>query len=514
MELLPHVKGRWARRRETLRLEPWQAFLTCCIFGWLRRADGLRRFRRVFLLIPRKSGKSFMAAGWGLYMFVADDEHGAEVYSGATTEKQAWMVFGAAHAMAKRTPALTQHYGIEVFASNLHVDADGSKFEPIIGKPGDGPSSHCSIHDEYHEHDTDAQVDSMWTGMGARDQPLLVIITTAGDNLAGPCYQAQLDAQAVLEGTVEDNELFACMWGIDPEDDWTSEAALRKANPNYDVSVSGDFLRSQQRQAINTARKQGTFRTKHLNEWVSSRVAYFNTQRWIASAVPSLSLADFRGQPCIAGLDLASKVDIAAKVLLFELERCKNEAAERLRADGYRYVMFGRWYLPEETVLQPDNRHYQGWHRDGWLTVTDGQLIDFTEIKADLLDDVGTFQVENVAYDPHQATQLVNELQAEGVPVIEYRPLVLNFSEPMKTLDGLIRSQAMAHSGDPVMTWMISNVTGKHDAKDNVYPRKEREENKIDGSVALMSALGVMMADRAAAPPSLSQPGAIEAYFG
>ena len=194
------------------------------------------------------------------------------------------------------------------------------------------------------------------------------------------------------------------------------------------------------------------------------------------------------------GLDLASKIDIAAKVLLFDLGQCHNDAAERLRSEGFSHAMFGRWWLPEETVDLGENESYRGWANEGWIEVTEGQLIDFTEIKASILDDVRRFQVENIAYDPHQATQLVNELMAEGVPVIEFRPTVLNFSEPMKQLDGLIRARAMAHNGDPVMTWMISNVTGRHDAKDNVYPRKEREENKIDGPVALMSALGVMMA--------------------
>lgn len=499
LERLPHTKGKWARNGETLRLEPWQQFLTCALFGWVRKADGYRRFRKAVLLIPRKNGKSLLAAGWGLYMFAADKEYGAEVYSGATTEKQAWEVFRPARLMASRTPGLCNALGIEVNASNLHINSNGSRFEPLIGKPGDGASPSCAIHDEYHEHDTDAQVDAMETGMAAREQPLQIIITTAGDNLSGPCYQAQLDAQKVLEGTLENDELFACIWTIDPDDDWSTEGALRKANPNYDVSVSGDFLRARQREALATARKQGVFKTKHLNVWVGSRSGYFEVDRWRRCVVPDLRLEDLAGQPCRIGLDLASKVDIAALELVFDLERCDDtEAVKALRDRGVKYVRFGRYWLPEATVEAPQNEHYRGWVNEGWISQTDGDIIDFEEIKTEIVDLTGRFQVEEVAYDPHQATMLVTSLQEQGVPVIEVRPTVLNFSEPMKQLDALIRAGQIAHDGDPVMAWMISNVTAKQDAKDNVYPRKERDEQKIDGVVANLMALARWMKDEAA----------------
>lgn len=495
LELLPHTKGRWGSRAEKIRLEPWQSFLTCCVFGWVRKVSGLRRFRKVFLLIPRKNGKSLLAAGWGLWMFAMDGEYGAEVYSGATTEKQAWEVFRPARLMAQRTAALQSAKGITVNASNLHRLVDGSRFEPLIGNPGDGASPSCSIHDEYHEHDTDAQVETMQTGMGAREQPLQIIVTTAGDNLSGPCYQMQIDVQKVLDGALQDDELFGCIWTVDTGDDWTGDEALRKANPNYDVSVGGDFLRAQQRQAINSARKQGGFRTKHLNEWVSARAPYFNVQRWIESARPWLKIEDFAGQPCRIGMDLASKVDIAAMEILFDLDACEQiDVVRRLLGEGFRHARFGRYFLPEAAIEAGENDAYRGWHIDGWIAQTDGEIIDFDEIKATILDLCATLRVEEVAYDPHQATMLVTELMKEGVAVMEFRPTILNFSEPMKTLDGMIRSRQIAHDGDPVMTWMVSNVVAREDAKDNVYPRKDRPENKIDGVVAMIMAKGRMMA--------------------
>jgi phage terminase large subunit-like protein len=521
IELMPHTKGKWARSAEKITLEPWQCFKTIAIFGWVRKADGLRRYRKVLILEPRKNAKSTWAAGVGLYMFCADGEYGSEVYSGATTEKQAWEVFRPARLMAKNTPSLLRAFGITVGAKNLHMLGNGSRFEPMIGTPGDGASPSCGIHDEYHEHDTDAQVDAIETGMGAREQPLQIIITTAGDNLAGPCYALQLEAQKVLEGVLVNDELFALIFTVDPEDDWTSEAALLKANPNYDVSVSGEFLRARQRDAINNARKVGIFKTKHLNMWVQARDAYFNVQRWIESGVvspdgkPAITLADFKGQPVKIGLDLASKVDIAAMELVFDLEACTCEVAERLRTikrqfgdaeiPGYRYARFGRYYLPEKTIELGENEHYQGWVRDGWVTQTDGDMIDYFRILEDIVgEDDGTgkragglvsdLQVEEVAYDPHQATMLVTALTEAGVPCVEVRPLVLNFSEPMKEMEGRIRARAIAHDGDPVFTWMLSNVVAKPDRKDNVYPNKLRPENKIDGPVAHMMALARHMA--------------------
>ena len=473
LEMLPHTKGKWATKAELLKLEPFQCFKTVAIFGWVRKADDLRRFRIVYIQEPRKNAKSTWAAGVGLYMLTHDREHGAEVYSGATTERQAWEVFKPARLMAMKTPQLQVAAGLSVNASNLHILANGSKFEPMIGNPGDGASPSCAIIDEFHEHDTSAQFDTMLTGMGSREQPLILVITTAGDNLAGPCYAMKQDAEKLLEGIAPNDEMFALIYTIDPDDDWGSEAALRKANPNFDVSVSGEFLLARQREAIQNPRKAGVFRTKHLNEWVASRAAYFDTRKWIESADPSLKIADFFGRPCRIGVDLASTIDIAAVEITFE------------HGDG-GFARFGRYYLPSATIELPENEHYRGWRDEGRIVETDGDMIDYTVIRDDLLGLAEKHQVLDVAFDPHQAMMMMAELAQEGLTCVEVRPIVLNFSPAMKQMDGLIRSRKIVHDGDPVMTWMMSNVVARADAKDNVYPRKERAENKIDGPVAHM----------------------------
>ena len=480
IQMLPHTKGKWARNTELLVLEPWQCFFICSVFGWKRKSDNMRRFRRAELFVPRKNGKSALAAAIGLYMLAADHEAGAEVLVGATSEKQALEVFKPASIMAKRTPEFTDFYGVEVFASNISIAENGSKLEPIIGDPGDGASPSLGVVDEYHEHKTDALLDTLETGMGARERPLILMITTAGSNLAGPCYQMQLDAQKMLERSIDDEITFALIYTVDPRDKWDKLETVIKANPNYGVSVDADFLNNRLNDAKNNARKQSTYKTKHLNIWVGSREAYFNVEKWRDCYAEGLELSDYEGQLCYMGLDLASKVDIAALEILIPVS-------------DDEFVRFGKYYLPEAAIENGVNEHYNGWMKDGWLTITDGEIIDFNVIKEDILELSSLFQIEEVAYDPHQATMLVTELMDQGVPVVEMRPTVLNFSEPMKQMDGLIRAGKYQHNGDPIFTWMISNTTGKLDRKDNVYPNKERPENKIDGVVAHLMALGRSM---------------------
>ena len=500
IEFLPHTKGKWAREKRTLVLEPWQVWILVVTFGWLRKADGLRRFRVLFVVVPRKNGKSALASGIGLYMFCADGEHGAEVYSGATNEKQAREVFDPAHKIVKRTPSLAKHAGITPLARSLVRYADGSKFETIIGDPGDGQSPSCSIHDEYHEHTDDRQVDTMQTGMGARDQPLQLIITTAGDNLAGPCYAAVHEQRQRIagiglegEGPPIDDETFFVEYTIDEEDDWKSEAALRKANPNFGVSVGREFLLARQRDAISTPRKAGVFKTKHLNLWVSAKSVFFDVEAWRRCRVewlgpaPSeaLSLERLRGRKCVLALDLASKIDIAALEYLFLPEGEVATSEDPL-------IRIGRYFLPGDTVEKVSA--YQGWDAAGLLDVTEGARTDFDEIEEALREAAKAFDVETVAYDPWQAEQLAQRMLAEGLPMLEYRMTVQNLSSPMKELDALIRAGTIAHGGCPAMEWQINNVVAQVDAKDNVFPRKQRDEDKIDSPVALTMAVGVTMA--------------------
>lgn len=486
VELMPHTKGKWAAGGERLVLQPWQVFFICVLFGWKRRKDNTRRYRVGFLLVPRKNGKSALAAALGLYMFAADGEHGAEVYSGATSEKQAWEVFRPARLMVNKLPMMQKHYGISVNAKNLHRLGNESRFEPVIGNPGDGASPSCAIVDEYHEHPTDALYATMETGMGAREQPLMLVITTAGDNIAGPCYAMQQDAQKALEGTRDESEVFALIYSADEDDDWTSPEVLRKANPNFGVSVGEDFLLTRQREAMSSPRKAGVFKTKHLNIWVQSRAAYFNVLRYQQAGDENLTLDQFEGQEVIIGIDLAEKRDLTAVELLLR------------HRDGF--ARFGRYYLPEETVELPENEHFRTWRDQGLLIQTDGAVTDEREIYEDILEFAGRFQLREVAFDPHHSRQMSVLLMEQGIECIEFgnRPLFMN--EPMRALDALIADGRLYHDGSMPFAWMLSNVVLRSRVSDLHSPAKERAENKIDGPVAAMMALGRWLIDEAEGP--------------
>jgi phage terminase large subunit-like protein len=482
VQSFPHVKGKWARERRLLELEPWQKFIWAVPFGWARTDNGLRRFREVFDLIPRKNAKSTMVAPVGHYMFAADGEEGAEVYAGATTEKQAWEVYGPARLMAKRSPAYTEAFGIDIRAKNMNILDSAAKFEPLIGDPGDGSSPHCAIVDEYHEHQSARLYDTMLTGMGARSQPMMIVITTAGYNLAGPCYDMQLRLQKVLEGVFEDDELFGVIYSVDDDTDWKSEEALLMANPNAGVSVDIEFLRSQQRKAIQSPSKQNAFKTKHLNVWCNASTAWMNMTKWDACADTSLKIDDFDGEGCYFGLDLASKLDVASRAVLFP-----RYIDGRLHA-----YAFLRSYLPKQRLWDDDcaNRDiYSGWAEDGWLILTPGEAIDQNAIKDDLEADARRFDLCECAFDPFQAAKLVGELLEQGLPMIEVGQTVKNLSDPMKELEAMVVEGRFHHDGNPVFKWMVANVVAHVDAKDNIFPRKERPEYKIDGVVATIMAL-------------------------
>ena len=477
IERLPHVKGPLAGMPITL--EPWQVFILSTVYGWVK-PDGTRRFRRAYIEVPRGNAKSTLSSAVALYMLAADGEGGAEVYSLATTRDQARIVFGDAQTMARKSSGFRSRFGVAVGAHNMHVLATGSKFEALSaeGSTLDGLNIHFGCVDELHAHKTRTVYDVVETGTGKRDNSLLWVITTAGSNRAGICYEVRTFVTKLLDRVFKDDSQFGIIFGLDDGDDWASEAALIKANPNWGISVRAEILLPLQAKAMQLPSAVNNFKTKHLNEWVNADTAWMDMRAWDRCADTALDLETFAGQPCWIGLDLASKTDIAALVLVFAHPDIAGA-----------FAVFGRYYLPEDTVMATGNSQYPGWMRTGRLTVTPGNVIDFSWIEADLIDAVSRFAIQAVAFDPFQATQLSTRMIAEGLPMIEVRPTVLNFSEPMKTLEALVLQRKLIHDGDPVLTWMVSNVVAHLDAKDNIYPRKERPENKIDGIVALIMAL-------------------------
>jgi phage terminase large subunit-like protein len=483
VELLPHVKGQWAARAEKLVLSPWQCFILCCIFGWLRAKDGRRRFRSVYLEIPRKNGKSILAAGIGLYMLLADNEFGAEVYSGATTEKQAWEVFGPARLMLKNTPDLAERLGAEVWAKQLSVIDKNSKFQPIIGNPGDGASPSCAIVDEYHEHDTPNLHDTMETGMGAREQPLMLIITTAGYNVAGPCHEKHDELRKVLEKSLVNESMFGIIFGIDEADDWADPKVLLKANPNFGVSVDGEFLESQQRAAMANPVQQTKFKTKHLNMWCSVLTGWMNMQMWTMAADPMLDEDELAGCDCVFAIDLASKSDLCSEQRLYWKTLPGNAKPH--------FYLFGTYWLPEAAIEEqgPNRAHYQKWVRTGLLTPTDGATVDFDLITETILDDAKKRRPREIVYDPYNATQMAQALVTEKMQTVEFTQNASNFALPMDEIVAALKDGRFHHDGNEMTTWCFSNVVARPAKKGLFAPSKSKPHQKIDGAIAAIMAM-------------------------
>lgn len=486
-ELMPHIKGDWAARGQLIELEDWQIFILVSIFAWVHKDTGKRRFRVADLFVPRKNAKSTLASVIGNYMLAVDDEFGAEVYSGATSQDQAMEVFRPSLLMARATPRYLAAFGVTVNASNLSVAETNSKFEPVIGKPGDGASPSCAIVDEYHEHKTAELYDTMQTGMGARSQPIMLVITTSGSDVGGPCYMHQVELQKILEGLVENDQRFGIIFTIDEGDDWTSEEALIKANPNFGVSVDADFLRLQQRDAQADPRKQNVFKTKHLNIWVQAASPWLNLYNLQQAGDAKLTLEAFAGEECIVGLDLASKQDIAAAV--FEFRR--QEEGET------HYYSISRNYVPQAAVDKPENAHYQAWVNSGHLIVTPGNMIDLEQIQEDILASSEIVVIREVAKDPWGGQQLGANLALEGFTVIDIPQQVRYLSEPMKDIQALVDAGRFHHDDNPCYVWQLSNVEVAPDRNENIFPRKLRAQNKIDAAVANIAAHNRAMVSQA-----------------
>lgn len=487
VQLLPHTKGKWAAERKLITLESWQKFIFCVTFGWKRKKDKTRRFREVYAEIPRKNGKSVVAAGTGNFMFTLDGEFGAEIYCGATTEKQAWEVFRPAKLMVNKTPDLLEAFGIEVNASNMNRPDDGSKFEPIVGNPGDGASPSCAIVDEFHEHKTPDLYETMNTGMGAREQPLMFIITTAGTNLAGPCYDKRLEVQKMLDGTIPNDELFGIIYTIDNEDDWDKPESLYMANPNIGISVKEDYLLSQLQNAKNNPARQVIYKTKHLNIWCGAKAQWLNMVQWRNCGDPTLSVDDFKGDDGYLVIDLAAKIDMCCTLRLFRRE-----------IDGkVHYYVFPKFYLPEETIKNTKEKSnqnaYQRWVASGHLFEMPGPEIDFTLIHEEGKEDSEGFSINEVVYDPWKATQMAQMFEKDGAITVESPNTPKEFSPAMKEMEAAIAAGRFHHPDDPILNWMASNTTNKIGKNETYFPDKESNENKIDGIVCCIMGVGRAM---------------------
>lgn len=476
---LRHSKGEWAG--QVFVLAPWQEFIVWNAFGWKRSADKLRRFRTIYIEVPKKNGKSTFAAGIGIFLFFADGEPGAEVYNAATKREQARIVHSEAVRMVKSSPALRKRIGI--VRDNLHIEGTASKYQPLgaDADTADGLHPHGVIIDELHAHKNRELYDVLETATAARRQPILFIITTAGYDRQTVCWELHDYVQKILESSVEDDTTFGYIATIDKADDWRQVSSWKKANPNLDVSVKREDLERKARKAIEVPSAQNAFLRFHLDVWTEQAERWLDMAVWrrCGGAVDAEALA---GRECFAGLDLSATIDLTALELVFPVD-----------ANVADVLSF--FWVPEESARQRTRRDrvlYDTWISQGHIEATEGDVVDYDVVRRRINELGERYNIREIALDPWNGRQLATQLGGDGFEVVEIRQGFASLTSPTKALETLLRKGQLRHGDNPVLTWMASNVAVETDAAGNIKPSKKRSTEKIDGIVALIMAVGRM----------------------
>lgn len=476
-----HVKGPLAG--QPIELEPWQRFIIGSVFGWVHQDTGLRRYRKAYVQVARGNGKSTLLSGLGLYMLMADGEQGPEIYATATKRDQARIVYDAARLMATRSPDLLKR--LEPGKAEMIHPVSGGKFAPLSKdtKSLDGLNPHLGIIDEYHAHPTREMYDLLVSAMGKRLQPLLFVITTAGFDLAAPCYEEYTYLTKVLSGELTNEQYFAYIAQLDPDDNPQDESCWIKANPLLASTETGmEYLRGELQAALDVPSQMRSFLTKNLNVWVDQREdGYMPMDRWRACAASEDNpMPDLRGRACYIGVDLSAKIDLTSLAVEFPL-------------GGGRYAVLSHSFIPEETLrtrLKTDKQPYDSWVRLGWLSVIPGAVVDQQTLIDWIEAEVARngWQVREICADPWNATQFAIEMQKRGYTVVEITQGIRTLSEPTKHFRELVLKGQVIHDGSPVLTWAMGNAIERSDHNGNIMLDKSKSRERIDPVAALMNA--------------------------
>lgn len=479
---LHHSKGEWAGREFTL--EPWQQWLLWTLFGWQRRdpesGRWRRRFRTAYIEIARKNGKSTLVAGIGLYLLDADGEPGAEVYTAATKREQARIVHSEAIRMRDASPMLTAR--IQRYKDNLSVVGTASKYEPL-GRDAntlDGLNVHAAIVDELHAHRNREMWDILDTATGARRQPMLLAITTAGYNRQTVCWEQHEYTEKIVSGVLEDDRHFGAIYAIDDGDDWTDESVWYKANPNLGVSKKLEDMRRKAERAKHVPAALNTFLRLELDVWTQASSRWISPEDWRACNQGVVAEPDLQGRRCWLGLDLSSTLDITALVAVFEPKQ-----------PGGVWDVVARFWVPGENVqkrVHEDRVPYDAWMRMGFIEPTQGNVVDYDWIEATLATMLTKWRVQEIAFDPWGATSVSNHMLDQNAPMVEFRQGYVSMNPAMKALEVAIQQRRINHQGNPVLTWMADNLVVAKDPAGNMKPDKGKSTERIDGMVALIMA--------------------------
>lgn len=470
-EFLKHSKGEWAG--QPIKLELWECFIVGNIFGWQHKKTKLRRFRTAYVQVAKKNGKSTLTAGIGNYGLTADGEPGAEIYSVATKRDQAKIIFDEAKRMVRASEYIKKH--VDVFTNNLSVPATNSKFEPLSRDVNsqDGLNIHYGLVDELHAHKTREMWDIIENGTASRTQPLIFAITTAGFDRVSICYEQYEYCINILNDTVQDDTYFCYIAQIDKDDDWRDPSCWIKANPNLGISVKIDDLERKCQKAQEIPAAQNNFLCKHLNLWVNQSERWMDADKW--AACPN-EIIDLKGRACYVGMDLSATTDLASVNFEFPLE------------DG-DFAVLSHSFIPEDIVLEKekkDNVPYTAWAREGYITLTPGSVIDYEWIKSYIIAKSEIYSIQEIGYDPWNATQIANDLANEGFEMVEIRQGFRTLSEPTKHIMALVLQKKLHHFNNPVLTWAINNAVVTMDPAGNIKLDKSKTTFRIDPAVAMV----------------------------
>lgn len=488
IELLPHVEGEW--ETPTIVLDPFQVFFLVQLFGF-RKLDGTRRYSHALLAIGRKNGKSALAAAIMLYVFVCEGHVGPQVIAAATTGDQARIVWKVAAAMVKRTPDLREEFNLEAFAHAIACYGNNGTFRPISAKAStqDGLNPAAVCLDEIHAHKSHDLLNVLKSAAGARRNQLWLYVTTEGYETPGPWPELRKFAEHILDDVVEAEHFLALVYALDDGDDEYDESKWCKANPL--LLTNPLLLDAIRREAIEAKDMPGAaaeFRIKRCNRRSSSAEGWIDLSRWRAGG-RAFDLEDMVGLPCWAALDLASTRDTTAWRLLW------------LDDDGQWYT-WGRFWVPEDCVHQRNRRGtvtYGPWAEAGHMILTPGDVTDYARVEADVLADCQRFSPRLVAYDDWNASDIVNRLVENEIPLINFIQGPRSYHPAMQALERAYVSGNLVHEDSPVLTWHAANLVARYDMNMNSAPDRRKSAEKIDGMCALLMAFGIAVSGAGAA---------------
>lgn len=481
IECLSHTKGDWAGK--PFELLPWQEQIVRDLFGVIK-SNGYRQFNFAYVEIPKKNGKSELAAALALLLLCGDGEERAEIYGCAADRQQAGIVFEVAADMVRGCPALAKRVKILESTKRIEYMPTRSFYQVLSAEAYSkhGFNIHGVIFDELHTQPNRKLYDVMTRGTGdARMQPMYFLITTAGDNTNSICYEVHQKAEDIIKGRKHDPTFYPVIYGAEQDEDWTDPKVWKKANPSLGITIGMDKVKAACNSAQETPAEENAFRQLRLNQWVKQAVRWMPMEKWDACAFP-VDKERLKGRKCYGGLDLSSTTDLTAFVLVFP----PNNDYE------YYYVMPFFW-LPEEQLdlrVRRDHVMYDVWARQGLINTTEGNVVHYGFIEK-FIEDLGTkYNIQQIAYDPWNATQLTQNLENAGfTTMVAFPQTMKNMATPTKELYKLVLEKKIAHGGHAVLRWNMDNIYIKQDENENIRPDKAKSTEKIDGAVATIMAL-------------------------